>query len=429
MIGQFCKDISRRPALGLVLCLMPFLVACEEATQQTVVPPQTVKVYQVTAEAGGFARDYPALVTASQEAELAFKVSGQLIELPARASQQVKQGDVLARLDASDYQASVDNLKSQLAQANAQLSAMQGGARPEDVAVARAGVKSSEAKLTEARAAYSRMQQLVTRGVAPRAQLDPLLSAMRVAEAEVETSKQKLKAAETGSRAEDVEAQQAAIAGIQSQLGQAETDLANTTLRAPFAGLIASRKVDNFANVSANTAIVTLQSTETLDLLFNLPGPDVAELSKMSGQLQGYATLDATGDNEFETELVEFATEPNPATQTYESRVRIARPKEVAAVLPGMAGRVWIRQTADGGSSALSVPASALVARPDGSVIVWKVTSDGKSVEAATVTAGAARKNSVLITSGLAAGDTIVSAGASRLREGVTIRPINAVGE
>ena len=50
-------------------------------------------------------REYPGHITASKEAEVSFEVSGRVLELPVVPSQRVKKGELLARLDPSDYQA------------------------------------------------------------------------------------------------------------------------------------------------------------------------------------------------------------------------------------------------------------------------------------------------------------------------------------
>jgi multidrug efflux pump subunit AcrA (membrane-fusion protein) len=72
-------------------------------------------------------RTYPAVVLPAQQAELAFRVSGRIVELPIRAATQVKQGEAIAQLDKREFEAAVARLQSQREQATSKL----GGSVPE----------------------------------------------------------------------------------------------------------------------------------------------------------------------------------------------------------------------------------------------------------------------------------------------------------
>ncbi|TNG02180.1 MAG: biotin/lipoyl-binding protein, partial [Gammaproteobacteria bacterium] len=83
--------------------------------------PRPVRTVVIKAEPTTLRRTYPAVVLPAQQAELAFKVSGRVVELPIRAATQVKKGEAIAQLDKREFEAAVARLESQRKAARAQL--------------------------------------------------------------------------------------------------------------------------------------------------------------------------------------------------------------------------------------------------------------------------------------------------------------------
>ncbi|MFL4470052.1 efflux RND transporter periplasmic adaptor subunit [Tateyamaria armeniaca] len=201
--------------------------------------------------------------------------------------------------------------------------------------------------------------------------------------------------------------------------------LSDTTLIAPFDGIVARRDIENFSNVQAGQSIVLLQGLDVVHLAFDIPGPDVIELTRNGpGQISNTVFFDALPGQEFPAESVEFSVQANSATQTYRGRVAVDVP-EGAVILPGMVANV-VASTEGAGVQVLA-PLSAIAATPDGKPFVWLVDAAGLVSEQA-VALGAASGADVIISSGLSAGDMVVSAGVSEILDGMTIRPIRQVG-
>ena len=423
-----CAFSTVRLAQFVGLAALVALSGCDETEKQDESKAPVIRpVKTITIAAGDSSRQfsYPAVVSASDEVELSFRVSGKLTELLVRAGDRVQQGQAIAKLDTRDFQAEITRLQTQLAQAQAQMTALTSGARSEDLASLRAGLNAAKAQFHAAQAQARRTATLYRKGISARAALDKDMAALRVADAEVKAQQQELAKGQSGARVEDVSAQEAAMAGIRSQIASAQDTLNDTVLRAPFAGVIADRKVENFANIQAKEAIATLQSEAGLELTFDVPGPDVTILAR-DPDPDGRAVLDGVPNREFETELVEFSSQPDPATQTYRGRVSIERPADVT-ILPGMTGRLVVTVGGDG-TSALAVPASALAAHPDGAAFVWVVSREN-TVEKRDVTLGEASGDGVAVQSGLTTGEVVVTAGVSQLQEGMAVRPVSRVGE
>ncbi len=391
----------------------------DEVEQDTqVVRP--VRTAVITSAPTMFRRTYPAVVLPAQQAELAFKVSGRIVELPIRAATQVEKGEVIAQLDKREFEAAVARLQSQREQATAQLAAMTTGARSEDIAALQAKVTAARAQLEAQQTQVNRLRQLADRGSVARVDLDNAEAKLKSDAANLDVSRQELKKGQVGARTEEVEAQEAAIRDLETQLSEAETDLEETTLRAPFNGVIASRRVDNFANVQANEIVAILQKLETLDLQYDVPGIDVATFGQQENVVTK-ARLDVAPGREFEAQLVEFGTQADAATQTFRARASIPYPEDVT-VLPGMTGSI-IESAEQQAVQEFMIPESALAAEPDGSAYVWVVDKQENTVTRRRVTPQSLAGGEASVTGDLKEGDIVVTAGVSFLREGMIVNP------
>ena len=111
----------RTLSVSLILSASTWLVGCsgseEEAAAEVIRP---VKIHQVASPNDSLLRKFPAQVHAAERAELAFRVSGELLKVPAIEGQEIKRGAVLARLDPVNYRIAVDDRKARHHLAEAQ---------------------------------------------------------------------------------------------------------------------------------------------------------------------------------------------------------------------------------------------------------------------------------------------------------------------
>ena len=417
-----------RPFVSIFLIISSIaLVACspeeDASSQKEVIRP--AKVHKVSMSESTLKRSYSAIVLPAQEVDLTFRVSGRIVELPIRSGQNVKKDDVIAVLDKRDFETEISRVNSQLEQARAQLKALTSGARVEDIAALEAAVRAAEAQVEAAQDQLARSEDLFKRKVIAKANVDRDQTALRVSEADLEAKRQELAKGKAGARAEDVQAQEAAIRGLESNLKSLNDNLEDATLRAPFDGMIAVRNVENFTNVQAKEPIAVLQALASPNLRFDVPAADVPAFAK-APSLGLTVVLDSLPDTEFTAKTSEFTPRADAATQTYRGRVSIENPTS-EPILPGMTGILTV--TAGGETtSEILIPVSALAANTDGSAFVWVVSNDNKVSKRPVVT-GDARANLVTIKEGLAEGELIVVAGLSALQDSQTIKPITIVGD
>ncbi len=192
-------------------------------------------------------------------------------------------------------------------------------------------------------------------------------------------------------------------------------------LRAPFSGKLGLRQVDQGQFLSAGAVIATLQALDPIFVDFLLPQQSVARLA--TGQVVR-VKVDAFPDRVFEGKIT--AINPKVETASRNVQVRATLPNDDQMLLPGMFATVEL----DTGTAQhlVTLPQTAVVYNPYGSV-VYMVDEKGKGPDGQPqltarqvfVTTGATRGDQVAILKGVAEGDTVVTSGQLKLRNGVPL--------
>lgn len=203
-------------------------------------------------------------------------------------------------------------------------------------------------------------------------------------------------------------------------LKNAEQNLDYATLHAPFDALVASRNVANFSTIAAGTSVVRLHDMSELRIEIDVP----EILFQRAGEdpdVEIFGTFPAS-DRRFPLEVREFNAEAATVGQTYRLTLGMESP-EGLRVLPGSS--VTVSATIKSDQNAMRLPASAAVIDTDGSVsvMVFSTTEDDiGSLTKTRVELEPAADGGFIVLSGLKDGDEIVSAGASSLEDGQTVR-------
>src|SRR5262249_2432522 len=209
-------------------------------------------------------RIFPGKVEASKKTELAFQVPGLLVKLPVKKGQKVARGEVIAQLRQEEFRARLTALQGELDQARAVLRALRSGERPEQQLRLEAQVRAAEAKLANARVEYDRSARLVRAAAVSRSEDDPDATNYRGAQEEYQAARQMLEKGAMG-REEDIDAKEAVVRGLEGRVVEAKLQLEDTTLRAPYDGVIALRLLDENQNVTAKQPIVKFQDVDEIE--------------------------------------------------------------------------------------------------------------------------------------------------------------------
>ncbi len=415
--------INRYFVMASLAAVLLFVVGgCKEKEDSTAeVLPRPVKVITVAGTADTGVVSFPGKTRANQRADLSFKVAGPLVEFPVEEGQAVQQGQLIARIDPRDFETRVKEIKSSLAEAKANLKSMEKGARVEDIKMLEAEVEAATAEYLYAEDQYNRYKQLWIKQHASRADFDRQSRLRKTAKASLEAAKQDLAKGKRGARKEDIEAQKSRIRGLEAKLKAAGDALGDTYLKAPFAGVVGKRYVENHQEVQAKQPIVFLQDISRIEVLVDVPenlanwvrekfGPDVV------------ARFVGMPDQFFPLTLKEFSTEADPQTLTYQAVLVMDRPEGIH-ILPGMTATVeGSPGFSEENRSSIMIPAIAVTRDSEKTPFVWILDEADMIVKKTTVRIGALTgSENIVILDGLKLGEKVVTAGVSKIRAGMKV--------
>ncbi len=418
--------LSPRQTLGR--CLAASLICvlagsgCSRKAPPAAEAVRPVKTMVVTLGGDSRLRTFPGRVEASKQVELTFQVSGLIVSLPVREGQKVAKGDVIAQLRQDDFKARLAALQGQLDRSRADLQSLQAGVRPEERMRLEAQLRSAEATLANARSEFRMAEQLIRTRAISRLEFERAETAVSVAQESQEAARQTL---EQGliAREEDVQAMEAVVRGLEGQVVEANLQLADSTLRAPYDGVIAQRFVEQGQNIRAQQPVVKFQDVNEIDIVVDVPEAVMMADLRSADILRLEAEFSAAPGLRFPVHVKEIAQRADPVTQTFAVRVAMKVPDGIN-LLPGMTSTVSLtyrRASILGGR--ILVPVSAVFKSPSGEQITWVLGSD-QTVARRPVTLGEASGNQIEVASGLASGDRIAVAGVAVLREGMKVRDL-----
>jgi RND family efflux transporter MFP subunit len=367
-------------------------------------------------------RTFPGRVDASRRVELAFQVSGLLAQLPVKEGQRVAKGDLIGQIRQDEFKARLESLQGQLDQARASLQALRAGERPEEQRRREAQVRSAEARLANARSELDRARRLIESRAVSRADFERYETNYSVAQEDLKAARQLLEAGMIG-REEDIHAREAEVRGLEARVVEANIQLRDTTLNAPYDGVVAQRFVEEGQNVRAKDPVVRFQDVDQVEIVVDVPETVMAAEISRSDIVELSAELSAAPGVRFPAQIREVAQVADPTTQTFVVRAAFQAPEGIR-VLPGMTATVTVRyRRASILGDAILVPISAVGEQSNGEQVVWVIGADQTS-SPRQVSLGAARGGQVEIAAGLQPGDRIATAGVSFLRDGMKVRDL-----
>ncbi len=407
-----------RRYFSLILLAVVVLLGCEEPPASKAVRP--VRAMRI-GDTGEFSRrSLPGQASAAEEVNLAFRVSGPLIELPVEVGQEVQAADILGQIDPADFQIALEDANARLDRAEQTLLGMRTG-RPEDIRLAEKDLAAAEADFNKAEAEFERQTQLLANNATSQSEYDRSEADFKVADSAVESAQENLAKIRSGARVEDIAAKEAEIRSLNSAVEKAKNQLNYTTLKAPFDGTIAATFVENFQTVQANQLIVRLLDKSSIEVTISLPEQSV-RLIQFVKKID--CVFDAFPDKTFSGTIKEVATEASSSTRTYPVTIAIEQQHadDGVTILPGMACSVagQVELPEEGFIKGVEVPETAILDQAN-KKSVWIVDESTGTVSRQEVTVGELTPYGIRI-EGVDVGQVIVTAGVHYLQPGQQVR-------
>ncbi|CAM5781123.1 secretion protein HlyD [Castellaniella caeni] len=193
-----------------------------------------------------------------REVQLAFRQPGRVTQMAFDEGDFVTAGTRLAALDAQPYREALGAAQAQVQVAQAELTKMRRGLRPQEITQAREALKKAQALAVDTERNFQRQSGLLASGASSQRTVDAARAARDQAVAGVESAKAALSQASEGFRKEDIAAAEARLAAAQAAAAQATTSLADTELTAPSDGTIIARVREPGSMVASQSTVYSL---------------------------------------------------------------------------------------------------------------------------------------------------------------------------
>lgn len=349
--------------LGLILGFS----CSKEVEQQEVIRP--VRYMQVYSTGGSRVRIFTGVAQAGIESRLSFKVPGTIKRISVRVGDSVKRGQLLAELDANDYQVQVQQ--------------------------AEAARNQAEAQARNASASYNRVRALYENNNASRSDLDASRAAYESANAAVQSAKK--------------------------QLELANLQLSYTRLTAPTDGNIAAVNAEVNENAAAGLPVVILTAGKVIEVKLSIPEILISKIREGNSVV---VTFDAIPEKQFTATITEVGVSSTGLGTTFPVTVSLDEANE--SIRPGMAASVSIRFESDDERERFIVPSHAVAEDRNGRFVFTVEPAAEDSgfgyIKRTEVTIGELTADGLEIFEGLVDGDLVVTAGISRVNEAQKVK-------
>ena len=302
-------------------------------------------------------RSDPNTIVASGHVEatdvrVATKIPGTLAALTPEEGDAVTAGQVIARIDTTDLELTLATARAERDAADADLRLKRSGARPEEIAEAKAMVAQAEADLVGAQRELDRFQGLVDSGSGIVRTRDEALTRRDVSAKSVAAAHERLRRLEAGFRPQEIDSAAARLAAAEARIEQLEQQVKDATILAPRAGLVTSRLVEPGEILAPGAVLVVVTDLADAWLTAYLGERDLGRIRL--GQEAQVVTDDGqsrTGKVTFIASQAEFTPKNVQTAEEREKlvyRVKIALPTGDGLFKPGMPATARLAAAAAG---------------------------------------------------------------------------------
>lgn len=352
-----------------LLALLAVISGCnrDPGPEEDVVRP--VVTMQIASPSEAKVRTFSGVAKSAIESSLSFRVSGEIVELPAKVGMLVKQGDLVARLDPTDFELQVKETDAALAQAMA--------------------------TFNQLKADWIRKKSLYESRTISKSEMDQAEASYRSVAAQVDAARKRRELA-------------------QQQLNY-------TVLIAPANGSLAQVPVNVHQTVQGGQVIASLSASGNMEFETAVPERLISRINEGDKTIVRFESIPG---RDFTALAVEVGVE---ALQLSTFTVTLRIVDEDSRIMPGMIGNAEFSFRIPE-EAATIVPPQSVAADPDGGRFVWIVDMQSMTVTRRDVRVGGLTPEGLEILDGLTPGDKLVIRGVHRLKEGRKIRLLDAEG-
>ena len=391
-----------------------------------------VEVVRAQAESGGDAAGVvltaSGYIVAHHKINVNSKVTGRVAWIGVEKGDQVKEGQVLVRLEDEEFRAQYEQAKGAADNARAYLQELQNGSRPEEIQQARHNLDEARATLVNDQITLNRTRELAEGGVVSKQNLDDATAKFNADQERVNSLQKAFDLANIGPRAEEIARAKGALQQAEGAEAYARSMLDATLIRAPVSGTILERTAEKGELITAQFAssaeggpqgsVVALADLKDLQVELDIAQDD---FSKLGPKQKGIVTVDAYPDRKYDGEIHEISPEANRQKATVQVKVQILDPDEY--LRPEMNATVKFLANENKSASTIApsgvlLPTSAVRDR-DGKKVVYLAFNGKALVREVQIIS---QRSSGFLVKGLNGGESVITAAPANLKDGDKIK-------
>lgn len=371
-------------AFASAACKSDYPVSGQQMLAAAGGPARQVKVARVAEIPVGASVSVTGTLAAQDEATLSVKVPGRLGAINVDLGSVVRRGQVVAQVEQQDYKLRVEQADAALQQARVRLGLTPEGDDDRVQTEETGTIRQARAVLDQERENLRRTSALVEQGVVPRAEYDTASANFKVAQGKYQDA------------VEEVRNRQALLAQRRTELALARQALSDTTVLAPFDGVVQEKRASVGEYLAAAAPVVTIVRVNPLRFRGEVPERDAASVHQ--GQP---VRVTIEGDRATYTgRIVRLSPTINQQNRVLVVEAEIANP---GSLRPG--GFAHAEIVMDSGTTAVTIPPSAVVTFAGIEKVI--TVEDGKAKEK-PITTGRRSDTWTEVLSGISVGDPVV---------------------
>lgn len=364
-ISSARRTIGFPYAAIVALAALALLPACRRAEEPPPPEIRPVRVISIEQRAAGETVSLTGTVQAQTEVNFSFRIDGRMIDRSVNVGDAVRPGQVLARLDPSNEDASAASARAQLASARAQA--------------------------VEQRNNFNRQKELLAQRFISQAAFDQFTANLQSAESQVKSA--------------------------QAQVDLAQNRVSYTRLVADAGGAVTKVGAEPGEVVPGGRMIVQIARAGGRDAVFNVPA-QIKDAAPKNPEITVALTTDLKVSAK--GRVREVSPRADPVTGTFQVRVGLIDPPPGLRLGSTVTGRMRIDTAA-----AIEIPGAALI-RKGAQSAVWIVDPKTQTVSQRPINVGSHDADRVVVAGGLETGDLVVTAGVQALHPGQKVRLLGA---
>jgi multidrug efflux pump subunit AcrA (membrane-fusion protein) len=400
--SPYCSSMLQRalPWIAVSSISLCFFAGCHQKSNIAADQPVPVRLRSPNHVHEPVSVSASGAVEANVTALTAFQVGGRVARVYVEEGQMVKQGQILAELDPSDYRNAYDAAAGQAATADASALKAKNGLRSQEMEQARIDFERTQDE-------YQRLKYLYDHQSLAANDYHKIEAAYQAAQQRYDMARQ-------GTRGEDKQAARGQANAANAQMSEAKKHLNDCQLRAPITGFIGMRRVNVGDTVATGTPVFSVLDLDPAKVRVGIPE---AEIGNVHQGARAVVTIPSLNGQSFEGKVEAVGVSADPVSRTFTTKIAIPNPSHQLRAGMVSESRVIGTTMVD----ALTVPASSVVRDTRGFSLVYVFDGARKRVFARRVDLGTLIGNEVEIKSGLQLTDQIVVAGEQNVHEGAVV--------